>query len=209
MPPKGWKKTAAGFQPANSSFVSLKNRKEYGIEDLLLPRSLVLKIAREALPPQTPVPKDGVTALMRAATMFISYITATANDIAAFERRKTVTQTDILQALEKNHFGQFTSAVIELSDARQAQKEKNKEQPEISEDPELEEGDLVANTNKRVKRQENPPTEASEASEAVEAVEANENEASEANENENEASVANENEANERSDSDSQDDMVA
>lgn len=152
MPPKGWKKTAAGFQPANSSFVPLKNRKEYGIDDLLLPRSLVLKIAKEALPPGAPVPKDGVTALMRAATMFVSYITATANDIAAFERRKTVSHTDILQALEKNHFGAFTNAVVELSAKRQALKDKSAEEPEIVEDEEPEEGELVENKNKRMKK---------------------------------------------------------
>lgn len=116
MPPKGWRKTAAGFQPTNSSGVNIKDRKTHGLDELLLPRTLIARMAKQSLPENTPLPRDGVTALMRGAAMFTSYITSEANLIANNESRKTVTHTDILRALESCHFGSFVNATSELSE---------------------------------------------------------------------------------------------
>ncbi|GMM51981.1 DNA polymerase epsilon noncatalytic subunit [Starmerella bacillaris] len=146
MPPKGWKKTSAGFQPVNSANVSIKDHKEHGIDELLLPRSLVARIAKQALPAHTPIPKDGVTALMRSSAMFISYITAQASKIAVFEGRKTINQSDVLQALEKCNFGQFVNPTIELSLKRQ-----KKGEEEIHEDEEPEPEDAEKPANKKAK----------------------------------------------------------
>lgn len=124
MPPKGWRKTAVGFQPTNSAGDNIKDRVVHGIDDLLLPRTVVAGIAKQALPEGMPLPKDGVTALMRSATMFTSYITAEANSIARNESRKTINQNDIHKALEKCDFASFVNPTVELADLRQQQRTK-------------------------------------------------------------------------------------
>lgn len=117
MPPKGWRKTPEGFKPTNSSGAPLENRKRYGLDDLLLPRTLVQRIARDALPESTQLPKDGVTALQRSATVFVSYVSAEANKISRQAGRKTVTPSDITKALEQLQFGAFVPLTTELVEA--------------------------------------------------------------------------------------------
>lgn len=114
MPPKGWKKYPDGFKPVNSSGAPLEERPVYGIQDLLLPRQSILKLAKEVLPEKTPLPKDGVTALLRSSTVFISYIAAEANRIADRSGRKIVGPADITAALEQLHMGAFVGQVQEL-----------------------------------------------------------------------------------------------
>ena len=111
-----------GFQPTNSAGDNIKDRVVHGIDDLLLPRSVVSAIAKQTLPEGMPLPKDGVTALMRSATMFTSFITAEANAIARNESRKTINQTDIHKALEKCDFASFVNPTVELADLRQQQR---------------------------------------------------------------------------------------
>ena len=121
MPPKGWRKYADGFKPANSSGVPSEERPVYGLEDLLLPRASISKLAKGVLPDKTALPKDGVTALQRSATVFISYLASEANRAAHKAGRVTVLPSDVLAALEGAHLGSFVGQVQALAETMQEQ----------------------------------------------------------------------------------------
>lgn len=77
MPPKGWKKYPDGFKPVNSAGTPLKEKTTtYSLEDLLLPRTSISRLAKDSLPEGTQLPKDGLTALVRSSTVFINYVSA-------------------------------------------------------------------------------------------------------------------------------------
>ena len=44
------------------------------IEDLTLPRTMVTRLAKGVLPPNTQIQKDAVTAMTKSATVFVNYI---------------------------------------------------------------------------------------------------------------------------------------
>ncbi|RMZ83882.1 hypothetical protein DV737_g1422, partial [Chaetothyriales sp. CBS 132003] len=74
---------------------------EIGIDDLVLPRSLISRIARGVLPPNTSLQKDALLALTRSATVFVSYLANQANELAT---RKTVQPGDVIKALKECEF---------------------------------------------------------------------------------------------------------
>ncbi|KAL6252967.1 hypothetical protein RBB50_000686 [Rhinocladiella similis] len=72
------------------------------IDDLLLPRSLVSRLARGVLPPNTSIQKDATLALAKSATVFISYLAHHANEQTT---KKTVSPQDVIKALEQIEMG--------------------------------------------------------------------------------------------------------
>ncbi|KIV97653.1 hypothetical protein PV10_01372 [Exophiala mesophila] len=72
-----------------------------GIDDLLLPRTLIQRLARSALPPNTSIQRDAVLAISKSATVFISYLAHAANEQST---RKTLAPQDVLQALRELEF---------------------------------------------------------------------------------------------------------
>jgi DNA polymerase epsilon subunit 3 len=112
MPPKGWKKYPDGFKPVNSAGTPLKDREKYTLEDLLLPRSTVIRLAKEVLPEGSQqLPKEAVLALLRSSTVFINYLGSEANTVAHDTFRKTLTAADVFRALEMIDFGAFVPNV--------------------------------------------------------------------------------------------------
>lgn len=124
MPPKGSRKsqerrppsegtlnedngTSQGYANTDSAVSS------YSLDDLLLPKSLVLRIAKEALPEGTTIPSDGQLALQRSASVFISYLCSEANLIARDSLRKTITPNDVLKALDEIELSSFAPTVRE------------------------------------------------------------------------------------------------
>lgn len=67
-------------------------------QDLLLPRSLVSRIARGVLPPNTSLQKDAILALAKSATVFISHLASEANEATD---RKTVQSQDVIKAINE------------------------------------------------------------------------------------------------------------
>lgn len=84
---------------------------EYSLDDLLLPRSVISRIAKEALPEGTQFPRDGILALARSATVFINYLASEANMVTVNSGRKTVSAADIQQGLENAGFGMLVGPV--------------------------------------------------------------------------------------------------
>ncbi|KAK5047714.1 hypothetical protein LTR84_006379 [Exophiala bonariae] len=69
-----------------------------GIDDLLLPRTLIQRLAKGVLPPNTSLQRDAVLALSKSATVFISYLAHHANEQST---RKTLSPQDVLKALKE------------------------------------------------------------------------------------------------------------
>uniref|UniRef100_A0A1B6J5U9 DNA polymerase epsilon subunit 3 n=1 Tax=Homalodisca liturata TaxID=320908 RepID=A0A1B6J5U9_9HEMI len=69
------------------------------LEDLNLPLSVVARLVKEGLPDGVIVSKEAKTAVARAASVFVLYITSTANTIAMRNKRKTINSDDVFQAV--------------------------------------------------------------------------------------------------------------
>ncbi|KAI0804688.1 histone-fold-containing protein [Irpex lacteus] len=76
-----------------------------GIDAYELPKSLVTRLARSALPDNAKLQKDVVLALSKGSTVFVNYLAATAHDIAAQKQHKSVSASDVLKALEQIEMG--------------------------------------------------------------------------------------------------------
>ncbi|XP_011494509.1 PREDICTED: DNA polymerase epsilon subunit 3 [Ceratosolen solmsi marchali] len=95
------------------------------LEDLNLPNAVVTRIVREALPDGVTVAKEARAAVAKAASIFILYLTSSANIIAKKSNRKTVSGQDVIQAMEDIEFDQFIAPLQEaLENFKKNQKEK-------------------------------------------------------------------------------------
>ena len=94
-------------------------------EDLNLPNAVVTRIIKEALPEGVTIGKEARMAVAKAASIFILYLTSTANTIAKKGNRKTLSGTDVIQAMEDIEFEQFINPLKEaLETFKKSQKEK-------------------------------------------------------------------------------------
>ncbi|TEB23973.1 hypothetical protein FA13DRAFT_1739614 [Coprinellus micaceus] len=81
-----------------------------GIENFELPKSVVMKIAKSALPDEARLTKETVLALVKGSTVFINYI-GVAHDIAISKQHKTISAADVLKALDLIDFGDVIAAL--------------------------------------------------------------------------------------------------
>ncbi|KZT30120.1 histone-fold-containing protein [Neolentinus lepideus HHB14362 ss-1] len=108
-----------------SKIAAPKNQPESstGIESYELPRTLVTKIAKSAIPENTKLQKEVVTSLVKGSTVFINYLAATAHDVAASKQHKSISATDVLRALELLEFADMVPGLqSELQAYRDNQK---------------------------------------------------------------------------------------
>ncbi|KAI9305741.1 histone-fold-containing protein [Cunninghamella echinulata] len=70
------------------------------IEELELPKANVARVLKNALPQGTALQKNAKLAVGKAATVFISYISSLANDVAKSSNHKTITTADVFKAME-------------------------------------------------------------------------------------------------------------
>ncbi|KAJ7349451.1 histone-fold-containing protein, partial [Mycena albidolilacea] len=77
-----------------------------GMENFELPKSLVTRIARSALPENVKMQKETVLSLIKGSTVFINYLGAlVAHDVALSKQHKSISASDVLKALEMIEFG--------------------------------------------------------------------------------------------------------
>ncbi|KAJ7684912.1 histone-fold-containing protein [Mycena polygramma] len=76
-----------------------------GIENFELPKSLVTRIARSALPDNVKLQKETILSLIKGSTVFINYLGASAHDVALSKQHKSISASDVLKALEMIEFG--------------------------------------------------------------------------------------------------------
>ncbi|KAL8907277.1 MAG: hypothetical protein Q9207_001518 [Kuettlingeria erythrocarpa] len=88
-----------------------KEKDGVNIEDLSLPRSMVQRLAKGVLPPNTQIQKDAITAMSKGATVFVNHIADKANEITLSTNRKTISPTAVLEALAECEFSEFLPRV--------------------------------------------------------------------------------------------------
>ncbi|KAF8345098.1 histone-fold-containing protein [Amanita rubescens] len=93
---------------AHTGQISAKAQQELvseGIENFELPKSIVAKIAKSALPENAKLQKETVLSLVKGSTVFINYLGAWAHDVAQSKQHKSISASDVLKALELLEFG--------------------------------------------------------------------------------------------------------
>ncbi|KAF8637176.1 hypothetical protein AX17_002990 [Amanita inopinata Kibby_2008] len=76
-----------------------------GIENFELPKSIVTRIAKSAIPENAKLQKETILSLIKGSTVFINYLAATAHDVAQSKQHKSISASDVLKALELIEFG--------------------------------------------------------------------------------------------------------
>ncbi|XP_068087173.1 DNA polymerase epsilon subunit 3 isoform X3 [Anabrus simplex] len=95
------------------------------LEDLSLPNTVVTRLAKETLPDGVNVAKEARTAIGKAASVFVLYLTAASSSIAIKNNRKTINGQDVLKAIEETELNKFLEPLEEaLGNFRKLQKEK-------------------------------------------------------------------------------------
>ncbi|GMM37090.1 DNA polymerase epsilon noncatalytic subunit [Saccharomycopsis crataegensis] len=130
MPPKGWRKNADGSYPLPS-----REREIKSIDEILFPKSTVLKLAKSVFPPGTLISKESAEVLQRCATVYVNYITEYARNIAGSKDRVTVTANDVLEAFYSVGLDEFIETMrneleqhTKIQEAKKLEKAKQKAQ---------------------------------------------------------------------------------
>ncbi|KAI8588115.1 histone-fold-containing protein [Geranomyces variabilis] len=98
------------------------------IENLDLPRSIIGRVIKNALPEGAQIQKDAKAAMIKGCTVFINYLTATALDVTKQGDRKSINANDIFRALSIIEFDQFLPTIkVAVAEFQQKAKEKRQE----------------------------------------------------------------------------------
>jgi len=98
-------------------------------EEFELPRAVIQRLVKESLPSGIGISKDAKVAFGVAARIFVSFATATANEIRMEANRKTLTANDVLDGLKDMDFEEFVqplTANLEGFKAEQSRKKKQR-----------------------------------------------------------------------------------
>lgn len=94
-------------------------------DDMTLPNTVVLRLIKEALPDGVTVGKEARVAVVKAACIFILFLTSSANTVAKKVGRKTITGPDVLKAIENIELDNFIEPLKEaLENFKKSQQEK-------------------------------------------------------------------------------------
>ncbi|GAC99059.1 potential histone-like transcription factor [Pseudozyma hubeiensis SY62] len=113
-----------------------------GIESFELPRGPLIKFAKTTLPDSITLRKDTQSAIVRSASVFISYLTSTAHDNAKAKKGKIIGAQHVIDALRDLDFTH--EEVKEIKDHLRAYREaaaKKKEKSKESKDGATGEGE--------------------------------------------------------------------
>ncbi|PPQ84724.1 hypothetical protein CVT24_002725, partial [Panaeolus cyanescens] len=90
----------AKTDPNSMDAISQQTSITDGIDNFELPKSVVMKIAKSALPDNVKLQKETVHALVKGSTVFINYIAAAAHQVAHTKQHKSISASDVIRALE-------------------------------------------------------------------------------------------------------------
>ncbi|KAI8054407.1 histone-fold-containing protein, partial [Syncephalis plumigaleata] len=96
------------------------------IEDHDLPKAIMQRIIKSVLPEGAAVQRDAKTALSKACTVFINYLSATAHDAATDENRKIISANDVLAAMQTIELGDMVPQLEAELEAYKQLKQKRK-----------------------------------------------------------------------------------
>lgn len=107
------------------------------IEDLNLPNAVITRLIKEGLPDSANVSKEARAAIARAASVFVIFLTSTSTSLARKQNHKTITATNILDALKQLEFESFVEPLTkDLESYRKIvkdKKDKNKKEATVTE----------------------------------------------------------------------------
>ncbi|KAF2401187.1 histone-fold-containing protein [Trichodelitschia bisporula] len=99
-----------------------------GIEELNLPKTMIARLAKGMLPANTSINKEALLAISKSATVFVSYISAQANDNALRGGKKTIQPENVFEAMADLEMGDFVprlEAELKKYNAMQCEKRNN------------------------------------------------------------------------------------
>ena len=118
-----------------------KNNTGGGIEDYELPKAAINRCLKNALPSR-PTHKDFKTALSRSATLFVPWLLAAAQQVAAERNLKTIGASHIEEALKRLGFEEWIDAIVDRMrlerEEKLTRKRRKQQSPEDSADHENE-----------------------------------------------------------------------
>ncbi|OIW35138.1 histone-fold-containing protein [Coniochaeta ligniaria NRRL 30616] len=82
-----------------------RDRDAITIEDLNLPKSIITRLAKGVLPPNTQIQANAILALSKSATVFISHLSNAANEWTMSGGKKTIMPADVFRALDDIEYG--------------------------------------------------------------------------------------------------------
>ncbi|KAJ1993571.1 hypothetical protein H4R33_000631 [Dimargaris cristalligena] len=91
------------------------------IEDLDMPRAIIVRLVKSVLPDGFGISSDSKLAITKATTVFISYIAAMASDVAKSTGHKTITVQHVYKALEEAEFEEYITQIMSSMDGRTKQ----------------------------------------------------------------------------------------
>ncbi|THX24174.1 histone-fold-containing protein [Aureobasidium pullulans] len=83
------------------------SREGSSVEDLALPRTMISRLAKGVLPPNTSIHKDALLALSKSCTVFVNFLASNSNEYAQIAGKKTIQPADVIAALKENEFEHF------------------------------------------------------------------------------------------------------
>ncbi|XP_050443070.1 DNA polymerase epsilon subunit 3 [Adelges cooleyi] len=97
------------------------------LEDLNLPVTAITRIVKEVLPSNVIVSKEAKTALARAASVFILYVSNQATTIATSRNKKTISAQDVLEALSQVDFDCLIEPLQQILEDFKSNKQQKKD----------------------------------------------------------------------------------
>ncbi|KAH8675908.1 histone-fold-containing protein [Xylariales sp. PMI_506] len=88
-----------------------KDKDAVTIEDLNLPKSIITRLAKGVLPPNTQIQANAILAITKAATVFINHLANAANEKTLASGKKTIMPPDVFDALEDIEYTQFREII--------------------------------------------------------------------------------------------------
>ncbi|KAK3394777.1 hypothetical protein B0H63DRAFT_461922 [Podospora didyma] len=82
-----------------------RERDAITIEDLTLPKSIITRLAKGVLLPNTQIQANAILALNKSAAVFISHLANAANESTLSSNKKTIMPADVFKALDDIEFG--------------------------------------------------------------------------------------------------------
>ncbi|KAH7414068.1 histone-fold-containing protein [Phaeosphaeria sp. MPI-PUGE-AT-0046c] len=147
MPPRKSNVSAAAEESSPAPKAASRDD-SLGVEDLNLPKSIVQRLAKGVLPPNTSIQKDALLAMSKSATVFVNYLTSCAAEHAQRSGKKTVMPKDVFDAMQELEYAfmlprleaEVTKFTSIQADKRNTYRKKVRDEKKATKDPEAPEG---------------------------------------------------------------------
>lgn len=131
-------------------------------EDLNLPTAVITRMIKEVLPEGVNISREARAVISKSASVFVLYATSCANNMALQHKRKTLTASDVMEAIEEMEFSSFLKPLQEGLDSFKREQKGKKDAAEIKKKQKAE------NEANEKKKETNENAETNDASDVME-----------------------------------------